>query len=492
MISRLARNAVYTVGKIVDLAATDPRGSGKKLVKIELLYEGDWKHKNAPGGVLHVDQKMLDTVELGFRDPMANTGELPSNLNHDDPNFKFSKGWLQHMEQGNRADGKRALYGYAEPIADIAEAIDNKEIKYCSPELRFNYKNPRNSKTYPVYMKGFAWTNTPYLTEQSPAQIVNLSDYDQEIKNQGFTNDQDKPDGGGYDKASPPLSEAADPEARDDNLPDQCRSCSLLFSGECPFQGQSPSGSSLKEEAAGEGTCPRYESLETTDPGNSPTQMTPLSEGEHMDPKIQEAIDKAIAAAKQGFDAEIVKLSEASEALKTEGEKRVKDLEVKLSEADEKVAKLVRKGIRVEREAWLSDYDLSPAQKDIFRDMIALSIGETVMLSETGEDGKKVEREATIEERLKDLAETMVDEGAGMNLSEAHVRRPRRSGSGNPLERTEADDDAFLAEVDEEVKTQIKARGGAKEDHYQTAWATVAANRGANRRELRDRAAGGR
>jgi len=252
----------------------------------------------------------------------------------------------------------------------------------------------------------------------------------------------------------------------------------------------------IKIEAAGEGTCPRYESMETTDPGNSPNpQMTPLSEGAAMDPKeVQAAIDAAVKKATEDVQAQIVKLSEDAATKDAERDKKVIDLSTKLSASDEKVALLERRGAKSQREAWLSEYDLSPAQKDIFRDLIAMGAGETVMLSEKDADGKDVERELTTEEKLQELAETMVDEGNGMNLSEADVRRPRRStqGGGGRFERSDADDDAFLAEVDEEVKTQIKARGGVKEDHYQTAWSTVAGNRSANRREQRERAAGGR
>jgi hypothetical protein len=245
------------------------------LYEIELLRTGEWKHLKAPGGRLKIDDPLLDRFYDNFKSGLLGP-ELPMNLNHDDPNFTISRGWIKDLAIKAKG-GRRRIVALVKPTPKIREALDAEEIKYVSAELKFDYEDKESGKIVPV-IRGAAWTNVPYLKGMEPARAVNLAEVLVQLgESPGDEDVDDAPESHGV----PPLSGAQDPDAREDGLPDQCRSCRLLFEGTCPFRTVE-----VKMAAAGDGTCPRYEAQGAEDapddtPGN-PMETVPLAEFEAL------------------------------------------------------------------------------------------------------------------------------------------------------------------------------------------------------------------
>ena len=220
-------------------------GGLDKLVRVQLLREGEWSHPKAPGGKLRIDRKTLETFHRNFKDGIV--GEVvPMNEAHEDKTFRRAKGWVKDMELTDEG-----LVGYVEPTPDIMKAVENKEVRFVSCELDMNFRDPESGKQTQV-IRGVAWTNVPYIKRMKPAEVVNLAEFD------------DDPDAGeDYEGASQEegssLADAKDPDAVNLDLPEQCRSCALLFSGECPF-----AGIEIKTAAAGTGDCPQYQSTDSS------------------------------------------------------------------------------------------------------------------------------------------------------------------------------------------------------------------------------------
>lgn len=276
----------HWLGRIVALS----EAGGAPRVRVQLLREGRFLHPAAPRNAngereLVIDETLLTEIKANF-DAGVKGFELPSNMNHDDPKFTKSKGWLKSMAIERGEEGL-TLWGEVEPTSDVAEDIKHKRIKYVSPEIVFNEQHPELRKKITA-MRGFAWTNIPYIKNMRPATVLNFAEVD-------IDEDPDSSVGDPLDRQHLDITAAKDPDAKQDGLPEQCRSCSLLYDGHCPFQ-----GIPVKMAAAGEGTCPRYEAADSSrDYPDNPTevQMTEQEKQELMG-RLQAAEARAEQAEK--------------------------------------------------------------------------------------------------------------------------------------------------------------------------------------------------
>jgi hypothetical protein len=141
-------------------------------VKVQVLRKGQWKHEDAPGGTLVIDDTTLETIEKAFREGIRGK-ELPVNLSHRQSDFVV--GWVRDLE---RSDG--ALYAVVDVVdRDAAEAVKQQKLRYSSAELLFNYTDPETQQVYPAVLKGLALTNYPFLKRLEPAQVLNLSEIEE-------------------------------------------------------------------------------------------------------------------------------------------------------------------------------------------------------------------------------------------------------------------------------------------------------------------------
>jgi hypothetical protein len=303
-------NVFSYAGKIVELKAGSPQ------VAVQLLREGSWKHKGAPGGVLKVTEDLIDEINENFKSGLKGV-ELPTNNDHDDRNFKVSKGWIVGMKKVNGKEGVE-LHGVIEPTPETKKRIEDGEVKFFSPEIQFGWEDPEGGKKHNV-MRGGAWTNVPYLKRMKPATLINLSEVLEEEETEEATEDEGGEGREEFNKQKPSLSDAKDSDAQDSGLPDQCRACALLYSGSCPFV-----NIDSKMAAAGDETCPRYEQMDSGSEDNqAQSEETTMSEDKDKT-KIE---DQAT---------EITNLHEASK----EKDEEIIALSEKVKEADEKFAKL--------------------------------------------------------------------------------------------------------------------------------------------------------
>lgn len=237
-------NTLTYAGRLVSLTT----GAGRPKFKVELLKEGKYAHPAAPGGELVIDQALLAEIKANHEAGARGT-EIPTNMGHSDPFCKDSPAWIQDMELEKGADGKLHLFGVGE-ITDKAlhEKLEQGRVKYFSPELLFGWEDPADRKKKNV-MKAGAFTNVPHIKGMQSVvlnfeELVKLdAGFAKEAEESEEDNDEDYPGN----------EDAQDPDAKADDLPDQCRSCNQLQVGSCPFK-----GIELKEAAAGQGTCPQY------------------------------------------------------------------------------------------------------------------------------------------------------------------------------------------------------------------------------------------
>lgn len=210
-------------------------------VAVELLREGEWWHPAMPGKKLKINPARLDEFCDNFNRGILGE-EIPTDYNHKDKNFEESVGWIQRLERF-RKDGIERIRAIVDPSYELLQKIKDKKIKYISASLDLNYIDKTSNVKTPV-IRGAGWTNIPFIKGMEPVEIINFSDFD------GVEEGTKK------DPNTPHLGKAKDKDAKNDLLPEECRSCALLMNGTCPFK-----GIELKLAAAGDGNCPRYEAM---------------------------------------------------------------------------------------------------------------------------------------------------------------------------------------------------------------------------------------
>lgn len=146
--------------------------SSPARVKVQVLRKGEWKHPSAPGGVLKIDDETLSVLEDAFRSGVRGR-ELPVNLNHKQDDFVV--GWLRDLKREGDA-----LVGYVDVVdGNVAKAIQEQKLRYSSAEILFNYTDPESQQTFPVVLKGLAFTNYPFIKQMQPAEVVNLGEIEE-------------------------------------------------------------------------------------------------------------------------------------------------------------------------------------------------------------------------------------------------------------------------------------------------------------------------
>lgn len=144
-------------------------GSTPAKVRVQILRKGEWVHPSAPGGVLRVDDSLLQAIEEAFRSGVRGK-EVPANINHKSDDFAV--GWLREVQRENGA-----LYGIVDVVDEgVARALKEQKLRYCSAEIAFNYVDPETQQEYPAVLKGVAFTNFPFIKQMQPAEVLNLSE----------------------------------------------------------------------------------------------------------------------------------------------------------------------------------------------------------------------------------------------------------------------------------------------------------------------------
>jgi hypothetical protein len=517
------------LGKVVEL------DESKRRCTIQLLRNGEWNHPKAPNKKLVVNDKLQEELLTNFKSGVRGV-ELPTNMNHDDPNCTLSPSWIKDMFRNEK--GLHAVVEFTDD--QLEKDVKDGKVKYFSPEISFGYTNPENGKTCNV-LKAAAWTNVPFIKGMDPARFVNLSEIaeeDVELKeainqeesddepdrdatvdsllnsvfsefNEMCENDSEKswindyqkkqifevlsnlkkashltaattyanlqslvtslfsmmssvqPEAKtvglkynaqlqhglvkllelrlavkpkdvdlaeGDDEDEDPLSpkaaskddslDAADKDAENKNLPMQCRSCSRLQDGTCPFQGVT-----VKLAAAGDGNCPQYISNQT--------ELSPSQEGsgdrltQTNEVKMSEKPIEQQPAAPQNVDLaeQNLKLTELiskyeADAVKRDETNALLQKQIELSEAARLAVETEKKFIA--REALINKYRMGDKpiitahQANICLSMLVLGDGGTdVKLS----DGTT---EATTETLLSELLDSLEAQTPGGQAASAN------------------------------------------------------------------------
>jgi hypothetical protein len=156
-------NASY-IGQVISLDETQ----SKKRAKVQMLRTGDWYHPKAPNQRLNITDETILEFTDNFKKAIKGP-QLPTNDNHDDPEFRRSLAWIVDMVP---SPGKLdAVVEFADD--SLYEDVKSGKVKYFSPEIQFDWLNPEDKKRYNV-IKGAAWTNIPYLKGMNPAEVINL------------------------------------------------------------------------------------------------------------------------------------------------------------------------------------------------------------------------------------------------------------------------------------------------------------------------------
>ena len=243
-------------------------------VRANLLREGTFSYRGKP---VTITKSQLEQFAADLKDPNM-WPELPMDINHQDPNFAISKGWIKDLEVKTDKQGRAVLVSYIEPTPGMVKPLKDKEIKYVSASIDPSWEDRKTGRRR-MALRGAGWTNVPHMTGLGEAEIINFSDLNFADDGMSPDNAEDVdsdalPDGGA--SGLPKLSEAKDHDATNEALPNQCRECMLLFQGQCPFPTVE-----IKMAAAGDGNCPRYESYDsqTSFPENNHHQEDGMATG---------------------------------------------------------------------------------------------------------------------------------------------------------------------------------------------------------------------
>lgn len=138
-------------------------------VDIEILREGSWAMKKAPGGVLELTKAKLAEFIKNFQDQVVGQ-ELPLDIEHEGPTV----GWIRKMWI-NTKDGLAHLWARLDVTdPETQDRVKEGSLRYFSPSLEINYRDPETKEYYDLIRSG-ALTNWPFIKRMQPA-IVNFSE----------------------------------------------------------------------------------------------------------------------------------------------------------------------------------------------------------------------------------------------------------------------------------------------------------------------------
>ena len=146
---------------------------------VELLPEGEWKHEEAPGGILKVPLLLMQEFVKNFQDRVCGE-KLPLDYGHD-PKDEGAPGWITNLKIAKNEDGGVSIFA----ILDITdpeaqENIKNGSLCYISPQLILGWEDPKDGKIYNV-IRSAALTNYPYIKNMRKI-IANFEEVKKEVK----------------------------------------------------------------------------------------------------------------------------------------------------------------------------------------------------------------------------------------------------------------------------------------------------------------------
>ena len=141
------------------------------IVDIEILREGSWAIKKAPGGVLDLTKAKLQEFVKNFDNQIVGEA-LPIDLDHKEGK---TVGWLRKMWL-RTVEGVGHLIGRLD-ITDPKTQTKIKEgtLRYFSPSLEFDYQDPESKKYFDLIRSG-GLTNWPFIKNMQPAKVLNFSE----------------------------------------------------------------------------------------------------------------------------------------------------------------------------------------------------------------------------------------------------------------------------------------------------------------------------
>jgi hypothetical protein len=248
------------------------------LLKQTILREGEWTHKNAPGGKLVVDKGLLDELKRNFD---AGVGladkEIPAHIGHTEHKDDRAVAWATvAVEPDPDRPGKHRMVALARPTSDEhRQRVLGGEYRYVSPTIAYGFRDNESGQTHKAVLRNFAYTNYPYLKKMGAAQVVNLSEI-AEAEGDSVALDDLL---GGKTAGNPDWSKLP-AGVKPEDVPTQCHTCARL-GNDCPFAAANGKDDlALKQAAAGQGNCPQYKEADSQTPGAAPDggQKTALSE----------------------------------------------------------------------------------------------------------------------------------------------------------------------------------------------------------------------
>lgn len=164
--------------KIRRLAGTEallvtPQGGGAELLRVQICPIGvKLQH---PDGELDFSRDVVDRLVANF----ARYGDdVPVDYDHgtDDPSAHEGSGkaagWIRRPKALRVEDDK--LVAYAEPTPAAAAAVHNKEWRYTSPTIAFDWVSPSGESFGPTLL-AVALTNRPYIRGMMPVELIDRS-----------------------------------------------------------------------------------------------------------------------------------------------------------------------------------------------------------------------------------------------------------------------------------------------------------------------------
>lgn len=144
---------------------------------VELLREGEWKHEDAPKGILKVPLSLMQEFIQNFQDKVCGE-KLPLDYGHE-PDDKAAPGWITGMRvSGNGTSSIFATLDITDPEA--RDNIKNGSLCYISPQLFLGWEDPESGKVYNV-IRSAALTNYPLIKNMRKI-VANFEEVTKEVK----------------------------------------------------------------------------------------------------------------------------------------------------------------------------------------------------------------------------------------------------------------------------------------------------------------------
>lgn len=391
--------------------------------------------------------KLLDEIEKEYKGRV--TGIIGSSMLWD-VGFHGFKNQLNLIKE---VDNSMVVSA----IVDLERQID-RQWEYLSKVQTGSPNTQLRTRDWPIIaeeFKGKLYSITRDLLESTyqdgPTNLAEKFDDKEEdsknFKESDSDDDERNNTGQSPDDDSQVQHEKNDPDAQDPGLPMQCNSCTKLSDGSCPFQ-----GIEVKLAAAGGGNCPQYLSQQAQ--VDSKFGDDPAANQQDVDAKLSEKNPMEFEELKNRLEAAELKSTQA-EAEKAQLQQEIIDLRksVELSEAhrEESLARERRLNNSTFTDAFVKTGKITPAQANIINNVLAVSQGDTVKLS----DNTDASVEALLSEFLGALEQQVP-------LSEVEGSVELSDSKGRPGNAVGTEHEQLLPMAEERAKEIARAKGEPK------------------------------